>query len=663
MTTTRVVLVGMCAVVGLLGCPGPAPAVDGGLSVAPVINALSPTTGPQAGGTLVTITGANFRDGASVTFGEASGTETVVTSAVKLTVKTPAHTGAGIVAVWVKNPDGQATKSPTSFEYATGGTGGGDGGSGLKVDEAVLENAALVSDTSGAATVTVTVRANVQAGTVTKGAGQGAGVRAEVGYATTVSSPPVEADFTWSAASYVDDVDGAVSGDKARDRYGADVVLAGATTSAPVKYVLAARFSVDQGATWVIADRDGSANGVLADQLAHVELTNPLVDWCKLGGEIVTAPPSVTLRQGEAGPTVYAQVYRLGTTDQAGSGGLLGELGYGTAGTAPSTWSWDAGVYNKDTGSGANDEYQATLPNPGAGTVKFAFRFRMAAGPWLYCDADGSTNGFDEAQGGTLVVQPPGLEGCTLQHVSATSVQSGAPVTAYVRVMVSGLSPDAGPTPGLRAQFGVGTQGDDARTSPEWGWREARFGSDIAATGEDEFTQDFALAYTGTRAVAARVSMDDGGTWLGCDTDGSLNGYDVTKQWGVAVTNHTDFAWCNTQWPATADAGTLIYGRASRPGLTPDGGAPIVAELGVGPKVQDPGIAAAWSWTRATFNTVPADQSNEYRAALPPAAAGLSFAFRFSTDAGAACYGDLNASTDGFSGDFSGAPNLGVVAP
>ncbi len=78
---------------------------------APQIAGLTVTSGPTAGGTRVTISGANIQTGATVTFG---GTLATVpadagrpTTSV-LTVLTPAHAVAAMVSVTVTNPDGQS---------------------------------------------------------------------------------------------------------------------------------------------------------------------------------------------------------------------------------------------------------------------------------------------------------------------------------------------------------------------------------------------------------------------------------------------------------------------------------------------------------------------------------------------------------------------------
>ncbi len=76
---------------------------------APTITGISPTSGPVSGGTLVTITGSGFREGATVRFGTATGVDAhAFDGGSWLTVLTPALS-TGVVAVVVTNPDGQST--------------------------------------------------------------------------------------------------------------------------------------------------------------------------------------------------------------------------------------------------------------------------------------------------------------------------------------------------------------------------------------------------------------------------------------------------------------------------------------------------------------------------------------------------------------------------
>jgi len=81
----------------------------------PVVTAVTPITGAAAGGTPVTITGANFASGATVTFGGTAATSVVVTNSTSITAVTPA--GTGTVTVMVTNPDGSNGSLASAFTY------------------------------------------------------------------------------------------------------------------------------------------------------------------------------------------------------------------------------------------------------------------------------------------------------------------------------------------------------------------------------------------------------------------------------------------------------------------------------------------------------------------------------------------------------------------
>jgi Flp pilus assembly pilin Flp len=87
------------------------------LGAVPTLTGIAPTTGPESGGTTITLTGTNFAPGASVSVGGVPATVTNVT-ATQITAVTPSGT-AGAKPVIVTNTDGQATSSVT-FTYTAG---------------------------------------------------------------------------------------------------------------------------------------------------------------------------------------------------------------------------------------------------------------------------------------------------------------------------------------------------------------------------------------------------------------------------------------------------------------------------------------------------------------------------------------------------------------
>jgi hypothetical protein len=71
----------------------------------PSVANVTPATGPQAGGTAITITGAGFTDATGVTVGGTAATSVVVVNAYTITATTPAK-AAGTYDVRVTTPKG-----------------------------------------------------------------------------------------------------------------------------------------------------------------------------------------------------------------------------------------------------------------------------------------------------------------------------------------------------------------------------------------------------------------------------------------------------------------------------------------------------------------------------------------------------------------------------
>jgi acid phosphatase len=86
-------------------------------NTAPIISSVSPSSGPAAGGTTVTISGTGFAVGATVTFGGTAATNVTVAGSTTITAVTPAH-ASGAVNVVVTNPGGQSATSTNGYSYA-----------------------------------------------------------------------------------------------------------------------------------------------------------------------------------------------------------------------------------------------------------------------------------------------------------------------------------------------------------------------------------------------------------------------------------------------------------------------------------------------------------------------------------------------------------------
>jgi hypothetical protein len=85
---------------------------------APTVTSIDPASGTTAGGTSVTITGTDFVDTPTVTFGGDAATNVAFTNSTTITCDTPAH-AAGAVDVIVTNPDAQADTLTDGYEYVT----------------------------------------------------------------------------------------------------------------------------------------------------------------------------------------------------------------------------------------------------------------------------------------------------------------------------------------------------------------------------------------------------------------------------------------------------------------------------------------------------------------------------------------------------------------
>ena len=77
-----------------LACSACGGSGTGPSSTAPRVNSISPSSGTTLGGTSVTISGANFATGASVSIGGAAATDVTLVSSSTLTAKTPQHAAA-----------------------------------------------------------------------------------------------------------------------------------------------------------------------------------------------------------------------------------------------------------------------------------------------------------------------------------------------------------------------------------------------------------------------------------------------------------------------------------------------------------------------------------------------------------------------------------------
>ncbi len=155
----------------------------------PTVTGVSASSGPNAGGTSVTITGTGFTNGATVSFGSTPATGVTLASATSLTAVSPA--GGGVVDVTVTTPGGtSATNAGDKFSYTPSVTGGSPASGPL----------------AGGTTVTISGVGFAGGATVKFGAAAGTGVTVNSASSITATSPAgssgaVDVIVTTTAAS------------------------------------------------------------------------------------------------------------------------------------------------------------------------------------------------------------------------------------------------------------------------------------------------------------------------------------------------------------------------------------------------------------------------------------------------------------------------------
>ena len=135
-------------------------------------------------------------------------------------------------------------------------------------------------------------------------------------------------------------------------------------------------------------------------------LPHMIIGWANLQW-----PPDITHTISALDPTenIYGQVWIDGHTYQPGPAeGLLAQVGFGPDGSDPEgnlDWVWVEAEFNLDAGN--NDEFRGQLLPEEVGTFDYAYRYSTTAGlTWVYADLDGTGNGYDPAQAGSLTVVP-----------------------------------------------------------------------------------------------------------------------------------------------------------------------------------------------------------------------------------------------------------------
>lgn len=198
-----------------------------------------PDHGVPTGGTQVILSGSDFMNGATVTFGEVLAVSVVFDSASQVTVVTPAH-AVGKVDITITNPDSGTDTIPQGFTYAE------DAGPDY-IDWGIISSPQEVSTYPGVATPTL--QAQVWEDGVTGGGDPAGFILGQCGYGPQGSDPATDdSGWTWDLANFA-----GAGGDTGNNA----IYTASWTPETVGTYAFTFRFSMDNGDSWKFVDSDG----------------------------------------------------------------------------------------------------------------------------------------------------------------------------------------------------------------------------------------------------------------------------------------------------------------------------------------------------------------------------------------------------------------------
>ena len=167
----------------------------------PTITVISPTSGPTAGGTRVTVTGTGFTGATAVKFGPNAGTGLTVNSSTKITITSPAR-AAGVINVTVTTPGGtSALVAGDKFTYYI-------------ARPTVTVISPTSGPTAGGTRVTVTGTGFTGATAVKFGPGAGTGLTVNSSTKITITSPAHAAGVVNVTVTSLGGTSALVAGDK-----------------------------------------------------------------------------------------------------------------------------------------------------------------------------------------------------------------------------------------------------------------------------------------------------------------------------------------------------------------------------------------------------------------------------------------------------------------
>lgn len=305
-----------------------------------------------------------------------------------------------------------------------------------------------------------------------------------------------------------------------------------------------------------------------------------VVDWCQL---TYVETPVVAGTAIQA----YAQVYKAGITGKEGThAGLEGEFGYiklNAEGSSDlSNYRWVKAVRNdKFQGEAAqnNDEFMLTDLKLDVDDYRVAYRFSLNKGEFLYCDGNGSQDGFSIEKAPVISVKEkapdPAKTVAWCQIIGPDSLRSEVGKDTeyvYAQAYVEGCTNYQNNCADLKAQIGYVTAAN-APDESKVKWAPAvlndKYDGSIGKD-HDEFMAKLKSDEPGEYKVVYRMSVDDAKTWTYCDAQNNNTfSYAEGTTWNVTspeqpATKIVD--WCEIHYPKAieahvGDAPTTVYGR------------------------------------------------------------------------------------------------------
>jgi len=378
----------------------------------------------------------------------------------------------------------------------------------------------------------VTVYGEVYVAGVTPPSGAAAGLAVEAGY-----GQPDGGGFNWVPAQYDPSAtfgNGRIS-DTNNDGYAVAIPM-----PIPGSYATAMRAAYNGGAwTYCELGSNGTAAFVAADAGALVVQPAAVGD-CYIQYPKAGDAPGLNLAAGQP-QTYYGHVLApgLARNGQGRFPGIVGQVGIGPIGTAPSGANWsflDASFAPGCTTCGDNsDEHAVTLGLAQRADAGVVFRFSGdGRQTWLYCDQTAG-NGFDTADESRYVTRNnPDFDSCRLTAAaSAGGADAGVDISATVAK--AGGDPDYAV---INPEVRVGPAGTDPG-GPGWMSVPAGFdGGDISAAAGSTWTATV-HADAGNYGVAFRFQhvIADNAWWSYAAADGGCaTGFQPAAEGSLTLT-------------------------------------------------------------------------------------------------------------------------------